>query len=237
MENNNDNKGEQDSELTKLLDSSYPLLAKLRETCPGTYKHSQNLASILEGVSLLLELDVNFMKVYFSENQLEDENPHKKLDPFISCQIITRHVSDTVLFLANDENFPRRLVQVISQHHGTSIVQYFYNRSDCEIEDIFRYKCDKPKNVEAAILMICDNIEARSKSALQGNAFNPTEIIETTINDLLSDGQLDDVVMRLGDLQKIKEALAKELEGMFQKRVDYKHDQKKAGSFNHSDEF
>jgi membrane-associated HD superfamily phosphohydrolase len=103
-------------------------------------------------------------------------------------------------------------------------MKYFFNKSNTDVEDHFRYKGEKPKCVESAVLMICDSIEARSRSEIQAGKGNmdPAEIIEDTINSLLSDGQLDDVVMRLGNLQKIKDALAKELEGTFQKRVDYK---------------
>ena len=165
-----------------------------------------------------------FNPKYFSENQLEDENPHEKLDPFISCQIINRHVSDTALILLNDNKFPRDLIQIICQHHGTSIMQDFLDKADSDIEDHFRYKGKKPECVEAAVLMICDRIESRSRSEIQAGKgqFDPTEVIEDTINSLLSGGELEDVVMRLGDLQKIKDALAKELEGTFQKRVAYK---------------
>jgi len=221
-----------------VLDSNYPLLKKFREICPGTFKHSQNVVGLVEGISVSLGLDTNFMKIagqyhdigkmlnpkYFTENQLEDENPHDKLDPFISYQIITRHVSDTALILLNDENFSRDLIKIICQHHGTSIVKYFFDKSGGDVEDMFRYKCEKPTCVESAILMVCDQIEARTRAEVlagRQNA-NPSQIIEDTINDLLSDGQLDDVVMRLGDLQRIKDALAKELESTFHKRVDYK---------------
>ena len=224
--------------LNELLDSSYPLLQKFRETCPGTFKHSQALAGMVEGISIALGLNTTFMKVaatyhdvgkmfnpkYFTENQLEDENPHEKLDPLISYQIITRHISDTALILLNDANFPRELIKIATQHHGNHVLRYFFDKSEKDVEDLFRYKGERPTCVEAAILMICDSIEARSRSEVQagkGN-FDPTNVIEDTINSLLSDGQLDDVVMRLGDLQKIKDALAKELEGTFQKRVDYK---------------
>ena len=226
---------EEKDKLNQLLDSSYPLLQKFRELCPGSFKHSQALSSMIEGISLSLGLDVNYMKVaalyhdigktfnpkYFTENQLEDENPHEKLDPKMSFQIITRHISDTALVLLNDENFPRDLIEIICQHHGSSVVKYFFDKSGSDVEDNFRYKAEKPKKVEAMILMICDCIEARSRSQMQAGKFDPGEVIEETINELLSDGQLDEVVMRLGDLQKIKEALAKELEGTYQKRVDY----------------
>ncbi len=224
--------------LKDLLDSSHPLLQKFRDVCPGSFKHSQALAGMVEGVSIALGLDVTFMKVaatyhdigklfnpkYFTENQLEDENPHEKLDPNMSFQIISRHISDTALILLNDENFPRDLIKIAVQHHGTNVMKYFFEKSKSDVDDHFRYKGEKPICVESAILMICDCIEARSRAEIQAGkgSFDPTLVIEETINDLLSDGQLDDVVMRLGDLQKIKDALAKELEGTFQKRVDYK---------------
>ena len=236
-QNNTEEKQQKDA-LLFLLDSSYPLLQKFREGCPGTFKHSQALSAMVEGVAISLGLDVTFMKVaaqyhdvgkmfnpkYFTENQLEDENPHEKLDPRISFQIISRHVSDTALILLNNGDFPVELIKIATQHHGQNILKYFFKKSGSDIEDHFRYKGEKPKCVESAVLMICDSIEGRSRAEIQagkGN-MNPTHIIEDTINTLLSDGQLDDVVMRLGDLQKIKDALDKELEGTFQKRVDYK---------------
>ncbi len=224
--------------LTGLLDSSYPLLKKFREACPGTFKHSQALSGMVEGISLSLGLDATFMKVsamyhdvgkifnpkYFAENQLEDENPHEKLDPLISYQIISRHISDTALILLADKNFPRDLIRIATEHHGTSVMKYFFKRCDIDtLEDLFRYKGEKPRCIESAILMICDSIEARSRSEIQAGKgkMDPTHIIEDTINSLMEDSQLDDVVMRLGDLQKIKISLAKELEGIFQKRVEY----------------
>jgi len=220
--------------LKDLLETSYPLLKTFRELCPGTYKHSQAVASMIEGISIDLDLDVTFMKVcsfyhdigkinnpkYFSENQIE-ENPHDKLEPSISYQIISRHVSDTALILLNDDKFPRKLIQIVSQHHGTSVIKYFFTKSGSDIEDYYRYKCQKPTCVESAILMICDCVEARSRSELHSGKFDPKFIIDDTIDSLLTDCQLDEVYMKLGDLQKIKTSLAKELEGTYQKRIDY----------------
>jgi len=228
-------KQEKQEDLHNLLDTSYPLLQRLRDACPGTYKHSQSLASIVEGVSMALDLDVIFMKVaalyhdigkinnpkYFSENQLEDEDPHKELPAWVSSQIIGRHVSDGVNVLVNDESFPRKMIEIISQHHGSSVMKYFFTKSGKDVEDLFRYKCSTPKCVGSAVLMVCDQIEATSRSLFQAGKYDATKVIDTTINGLLADGQLDDVIMRLGDLKKIKEALARELEGLYQKRVDY----------------
>lgn len=225
---------------TKLLDTTYPLLSKFRENCPGTYKHSQTLASMVEGVSLALNLDVGFMKVaatyhdigksfspqFFAENQLNNENPHIELAPEISYQIITRHVSDSVAILINDGNFPRRVIEIISQHHGQTVLKYFFRKSGKDVEDFFRYKTTKPTCIESAILMVCDVVEATSRAHIQSDKFDPISIIENTINDLIDDGQLDEVVMKLGDLKKIKIALGKELEGTYQKRVDYEEVEK-----------
>lgn len=220
---------------TKLLDTTYPLLSKFREAAPGTYKHSQTLAAMVEGVSLSLGLDVGLMKVaatyhdigksfgpqFFAENQLNDENPHKDLAPELSYQLITRHVSDSVSILINDTHFPRSVIEIISQHHGQTVLKYFFRKSGKDVEDFFRYKTTKPTCIESAILMICDVVEAMSRSHVQNDKFDPVNVIESTINDLINDGQLDEVVMRLGDLKKIKMALGKELEGTYQKRVDY----------------
>lgn len=222
-------------ELQQLLDSTYPLLQRFRGSCPGTYKHSQNLVSMVEGIALTLGLDVLKMKVaaqyhdigkmynpkYFSENQLEDETPHHNLKPMMSYNIITRHVSDSVVTLINDSNFHRDIIEIISQHHGQSVLQYFFKKSDSDVEDTFRYKTSKPTCVEAAVLMICDHVEAVSRSLIQAGKFDTMNVIKTTIESLIDDGQLDDVLMRLGDLKKIKEVLVKELEGTYQKRVDY----------------
>jgi len=235
--------GEEKKDILKeLLESSYPLLQKFREICPGTYKHSQAIASMIEGISLDLGLDVTFMKIAsfyhdigkmmnpqcFSENQLDDENIHDKLDPKISFQLISRHVADTAFILLHDGNFPADLIRIATQHHGTTIMRYFFEKSGSDVEDHYRYKGSRPTCIESAILMICDCLEARTRSEAQNrqSEFNPSILIEDTINNLLTDGQLDEVYMKLGDLQKIKDSLAKELQGTYQKRVDYKKAEK-----------
>ena len=223
------------SSLQQLLDSKYPLLQEFREACPGTHKHSQGLAGMVESVALELDIDVEFMKVgayyhdvgkmfnpkCFTENQLEDEDYHKDLDPQVSYQFITRHVSDTVMILLNDHNFPREIVEMVSQHHGTTILKYFYSKSKSKDDLKYRYKTTKPTSVEAMILMICDVVEATSRSLSQAGKLDPNKVINDSIQGLIDDGQLDDVTVKLGDLKKIKHALAKELEGIYQKRVDY----------------
>lgn len=231
---------ENDDNIKMLMDSTYPLLKQFRDACPGTYKHSQEVASMIEVVSLELDLNVDLMKVaalyhdigklinpkYFTENQLDDENPHDGLDPIISYNLITRHVSDSVVILINDKNFSRRLIEIISQHHGNSVLTYFFQKSEDGTKDMFRYRTQCPMCVESAILMITDRVEATSRSLSQTGKFDPALVITTVINDLLDDGQLDQVEIKLGNLKKIKESLGKELEGVYQKRVDYSNDLK-----------
>jgi putative nucleotidyltransferase with HDIG domain len=228
---------EKTEELKDLLDSTYPLLNEFREACPGTYKHAQAVSAMIEVISMALNLDISFMKVaalyhdvgkmhnpkYFTENQLEGEDTHADLDPWVSSQILSRHVSDSANILLNDPKFPRDMIEMISQHHGNNVIKYFYDKAGANKKDLhkFRYKCSKPVSVEAAVLMICDHVEAKSRSLVQAGKFDPAEAIDATITDLIDDGQLDEVYMRLGDLKKIKEGIAKELEGIYQKRVNY----------------
>lgn len=194
--------------------------------------------TMIESVSVELGLDVNFMKVaaqyhdvgkmhnpeYFSENQLDNENPHDSLDPLTSYHIISRHVSDSVVTLLKYPEFPRELIEVISQHHGNSVLKYFLDKSKSKDDKEYRYKCSSPDSMEGAVLMICDHIEAVSRSNYQAGNFDPMEVIDSTFNKLLDDGQLDEVTMKLGNFKLIKKALAKELEGSYQKRVSYNDD-------------
>jgi len=235
MSDENANAAEAEQSFSFLLDSKYPLLQEFRDACPGTFKHSQSLMSMIEGISLALDLDDDKMKIaalyhdvgktfnpkYFSENQLEDENPHDGLEPEISYQILTRHVSDSVMILVNNPDFPREIIEIISQHHGTTVLRYFRDKAKKAKEDDFRYKTIKPTCIESMVLMVCDAIEATSRALALAGKFDPNKVINETLQRLIDDGQLDEVTMKLGDLKKIKHALAKELEGVYQKRVDY----------------
>ena len=227
-------------DLSFLLDSAYPILKEFRDKCPGTFKHSQAVMGMVEAICTELGLDTTFMKVaamyhdigkminpkYFTENQIEDENPHEKLDPRISFQIISRHPADTCRILMDDGNFPDELIRIAMQHHGTTVLKYFYEKYNAITEadvpdDYFRYHGKKPKCIESMILMLSDSIQARSRSEVQSGKFDPARTINDTYRSLSIDGQFNDVYGKFGDIEVIKQVLAKELEGMFQKRVDY----------------
>ena len=228
-------------DIKKFLDSKYPLLEKFREVAPGTFKHCKNVASFCESVALKLGLDVDTLLVAahyhdigkinypeaFSENQNGGKNIHENIDPILSYQILTRHVGDSVVMLLDIKDMPMDVMNIIAQHHGSTVLQFFYKKAidiNPDIpEDLFRYKCSPPQSIEAAVLMICDSVEAtvRSLSAVGelGESKGRQAVVDSTIKRLMYDDQLDD--MKVGDLKKIKRVLCKELEDVYHKREVY----------------
>lgn len=220
----------------KFFEPTFPLLDKFREVAPGTYKHCQNVANICETVAIELDLNIDLLKcsalyhdigksnnpLYFSENQSNGTNPHENLEPYISHQIITRHVGDSVIHLLQIEDLPHLVIEIVSQHHGTTILQAFYNKTKNEPEDKYRYKCSKPSLTEAAVLMIVDSVEATARSMFNNRTVEDKFIgkaINGTIERLVDDGQLDN--MKIGTLKVVKKVLFKELESIYHKRVAY----------------
>lgn len=222
----------------KFFDVTFPILDKFKELAPGTFKHCQNVSSICESIGVELGLDVDLLKcaalyhdigkmnnaAYFSENQSGDSNIHDDLDPYVSYQLITRHVGDSILHLIQIEDMPIEVVKVVSQHHGNAILQQFYCKTKGEPEEKYRYKCCKPISTEALILMIVDSVEATARALFNNNESNDDsnfidKAINGTIARLMDDNQLDN--MRIGTLTTTKKLLFKELESIYHKRVAY----------------
>jgi hypothetical protein len=218
-----------------LFDQTYPLLDKFKTLAPGTFKHSQNVVNMCETVAVELGLNVDVLKAaalyhdigkmnnptYFAENQ-GDDNIHDTLDPHVSYQIISRHVGDSVLYLIQITDLPFEVIDIVSQHHGNTVLQAFHNKSKTEPEDKFRYKCSKPESAEALILMLCDSVEATTRAmynAGNGNEDFINKAIDGTISRLMDDQQLDN--MKIGTLNTTKKILVKELESIYHKRVSY----------------
>jgi len=222
---------------TDFMDPDFPLLARLRESAPGTYKHSQNVMNICEAIATELDLNKDLLRVAslfhdvgktfnpegFIENQNE-YNPHDELPPETSYEIITRHVSDSCLLLAQ-YGFPVEVIQTISTHHGNSVVLFFWKKSgdDDGTKDQFRYKSSIPQDVESSVLMICDRVEAQAKSwynaGKMSNAEAREQVIEDAINDLIDDDQIDN--LKIGVLKVVKRVLKIELQALYHDRVDY----------------
>jgi len=231
-------------DLKKLLDAKYPFLEKMRDRAPGTFKHSQNVSSLCEAVALELDIDSTLMKVLgmyydagkisfpecFYENQIGSGNIHDGLDPMISFHLLTKHIADGALILIQLDDFPSELIEPITQHHGNTAMMSLANKTDRDHE-LFRYRnTSPPTTLEAAILMICDSVEATTR-AMYNNGDTDNEFIlkavDKTILRLMDDQQLDQI--KVGILNKTKKILIKELESIYHKRILYEDDDKTVG--------
>jgi putative nucleotidyltransferase with HDIG domain len=219
----------------KYLDSEYPLLDKFKTLAPGTFRHCQNVANMSESIASELNLNISFMRVcalyhdigkicnpkYFTENQNGDENIHDNLEPHISYQLITKHVADSIHILVSETDMPREVLEVISKHHGDSVLRSIYSKSESSNEENFRYKCKKPDDEYSSILMITDAVEAtaRSKSDKMFNSEFKLKLVKDTIDRLREDQQLDE--MKVGTLRQVQQKLIRELDNIYHTRLDY----------------
>ncbi|MGM0471619.1 MAG: HD family phosphohydrolase [Bacillota bacterium] len=243
--------------LLELSNPNQPLLKKLLVEAPGTYHHSVIVGNLAEAAADEVGADSLFVRVgayyhdigkikrpyFFSENQFGSENPHNKLSPTLSTLIITSHVKDG-LELAKKYGLPNRIIDIIKQHHGTSLISFFYQEAihDEKYENIdeteFRYKGPKPQSKEAALIMLADLVEAavRSKIEVQSNPDKMEALVRELIRSKLDDGQLDESDLTLKDLSKITDAFVNVLSGIFHNRVEYPEnlaqEMKEAGDLN-----
>ena len=205
--------------LKDLIDPKFPLMETFRLKASGTYKHSQSVAQLAEAIALELGLNTDMIKaaamyhdigkinnpVAFSENQ-NGKNIHDKLPPEISYQIITKHIAESVMIMIQIKEMPREVIEWVSQHHGNTVLVPFADKAGDTNSDIYRYKSNQPESIEAAVLMICDSIEATIRSGK--DSFE--DVINKTIYRLQEDGQFDNI--KVGQIRKIREILLKELE-------------------------
>ncbi len=238
-----------DLTLMELSDFNRPALKRISDLAPGTFHHSIQVANLAEKVadfiganpilvrSMALYHDIGktMRPEYFTENQKQGINPHKDMPPLDSAQIIISHVTQGVE-LAKEFKLPALILNGILQHHGTSVVQYFYQEAkkadpeNTRIED-FSYPGPKPQSKEAAILMIADVVEASSRSMANPTQEKLEELIKTTINARLNEGQLSESGLNLRDLSKLSQAFLQSLDGTYHTRVKYPAAALAAGRF------
>lgn len=216
--------------LMELLNPSHPLLDLLREKAPGTYHHSFNVADLSEAAAEAIGADPLLAKVggyyhdigkiqrpeFFLENQHNSTNPHDTLAPSLSKMIITAHIREGIE-LGRRYGLKEDVLQFIPQHHGTSVIRYFYvkalreGQEECSMDD-FRYDAELPKTKETAIVMLADGVEAASRSVENGARLE--ELVEQVIRDKIEDGQLAEAPLTLAELEKIKKAFVATLHAM-----------------------
>nr|MBO2494199.1 phosphohydrolase [Clostridia bacterium] len=224
--------------MIELSNPNHPLLKRLLREAPGTYHHSIIVANLAESAAqavgangLLARVGAYYHDVgklirpyYFKENQITSENPHDKLNPTLSTNIITAHTKDGVK-LAQKYRIPKVIQDFILQHHGTTPVIYFYhkaknNNKDVKLDD-FRYTGPKPQTPETAIVMLADTVEAAVRTLPDPAPGKVEGLIRKLIKEKVEDGQLDECHMTLKDLDLIATAFKDVLCGIFHERVEY----------------
>ena len=228
-----------DESLKELSNTNSKLLRELAENAPGTFQHSLQVANLAEAVAN--EIHANAMLVrtgalyhdigkmlnpmYFTENQSTNVNPHNELTPKDSARIIIDHIIKGVE-LARKNHLPDRIIDFIRTHHGTSLVYYFYKAEEKlvggEVDaSQFQYPGPIPFSKETAILMMCDSVEAASKSIKEPTAQAFDNLVEKIVNKQMDDGQFMNADVTFKELQIIKKVLKKKLKNIYHLRIEY----------------
>lgn len=232
--------------LLELSNPNQPLMKKLLMEAPGTYHHSMMVANLAEaaaeavgGNPVVARVGAYYHDIgktkrpyFFGENQMGKENPHNKITPNLSTLIILSHTKDG-LEMAREHNIPRVIQDMIEQHHGTTLVKYFYyklkNSSDKpdEIkEEDFRYPGPIPSFKESGILMLSDSVEAAVRSINEPTKGKIEEMVNNIINDKLNSRQLVDCDLTLKDIEVIRKTFLKTLDGIYHHRIEYPTEKK-----------
>ncbi len=233
-----------DLSLLELGDASHPLLRQLAQRAPGTYNHSINVAAIAEAAAdaigahgLLTRVGAYFHDIgkmfkpnYCVENQEQGGNCHDTLQPAMSTLVIIAHVKDGA-DLGRKSRLPKPIIDFIEQHHGTTLVEYFYreaakrSQSDPNKEEVsetsFRYPGPKPQTLEAAVLMLADSVESASRTLVEPTSSRIQNLVDQIAMKKLLDGQFDQCGLTLQQLDQLKSSLVKSLTAIYHGRVKY----------------
>ena len=230
--------------LIELSNPNHPLLRKILTETPGTYHHSVMVANLSEaaceavGANGLLarvgayyhDLGKTKRPQYFIENQMNMDNPHDKLSPQLSKNIIIAHTTDGANMLRSYK-FPKELVDIAEQHHGTSLLKFFYykakEKGDQITEKEFRYLGPKQQSKEAAIISVADSVEAAVRSMHNPNPERIEKLVRGIISDKLQDGQFSECDLTFRELDTIAKTLCATLKGIFHSRIEYPEATKK----------
>ncbi len=233
-----------DLSLLELSDMSHTLLRQLAQRAPGTYNHSISVAALGESAAeaigangLLVRVGACFHDIgkmfkpnYFVENQTPGANRHDTLQPAMSTLIIIAHVKDGA-DLGRQHRLPKRIIDFIEQHHGTTLVEYFFrmaskkSESDPHAEEVeeasFRYPGPKPQTREAAVLMISDAVESASRALVEPTPARLQNLVDQIAMKKLLDGQFDECALTLKEIELIKTSLVKSLTAIYHGRIKY----------------
>ncbi len=229
-----------DLTLLELSDPSRALLRRLSLEAPGTYAHSVAMANLVVaacnriGANGLLGRvgcyyhDIGKIKnpLYFVENQTRGNNPHDRLKPYQSAQIIKAHVPDG-LALAQEARLPEAVAAFIPEHHGTTEITYFLDRAKKSGDggpprpEDYQYPGPKPRSAETAVTMLADSVEAALRVLEELTPHKIEEVIDHIVRNKLNAGQLDDAPMTLRQVEQAKQEFVRIISGMYHNRIDY----------------
>ena len=224
--------------LIELSSPNHPLLKKILTETPGTYHHSLMVANLAEAAceaiganGLLARVGCYYHDIgktnrpgFFIENQVNGYNPHDNLSPEASKDIIISHAVDGADILKKNK-LPKEIIDVAEQHHGTSLLKFFYHKAkemNPNIEEgSFRYPGPKPQTKEIAIISVADSVEAAVRSMKEPNAEKIHRLIQSIIKDKVIDGQFDECDLSFKEIKKIEESFCSTMNGTFHSRIEY----------------
>ena len=229
-----------DISLIELMDLDQPLMHNLMIAAPGTYHHSIIVGNLAESAAeavganpLLARVtacyhDIGKMRMpeYFVENQTNSTNKHEKLTPHMSSMILISHVKDGVE-LARQYKMPKPIADIIQQHHGTSLITFFYQKAleqtkdGLPLREDYRYPGPKPQTRVAAIVMMADAVEAASRALAEPTPARISALVDKIINHIFLDGQIDECELTLKDISEIKKRFTYILTSIFHRRIEY----------------
>lgn len=224
--------------LIELSNPNHPLLRKILTEAPGTYHHSVMVANLAESAceaiganGLLARVGCYYHDIgktkrphFFIENQMNMGNPHDRIPPQASKNIIIAHATDGAELLRKYK-MPKEIVDIAEQHHGTSLLKYFYYKArekggEVKAHD-YRYPGPKAQTREVAIIGIADSVEAAVRSLNAPTTDQIDSLIKNIISDRLQDGQLDECDLTLKELEIVRNTLSETLKGIFHSRIEY----------------
>lgn len=230
------------TKLLELINSDLPIFRQMATQAPGSYHHSLIVAALAENAAKIIDVDPMLVKAgalyhdigkikmpeYFIENQTRVDDLHKDLKPSMSTLVIINHVKEAVE-MATKLKLPKKIRDIIEQHHGNSLVRYFFQKAkekyDPEMnkigEESYRYAGPIPRGKEAALVMLSDSVEAASRSLKSPTQATLKKLITDIFNSYLQDGQLDDCDFSLKEMRAIASSFLSTLHTIYHPRVEY----------------
>lgn len=234
-----------DMRLIEMATLDHPLLKELSVQAPGTWNHSMVIGMMVESAASAIGANPVICRVgayfhdigkskkplYFVENQTPGENRHDKLSPSMSALIIRAHVKDGI-DLARRHRLPKIIEDMIPQHHGTSVIDYFYDKARKEAEEsggdpdavdkaLYQYPGPRPQTKEAGLLMLADGIEAAMRTLQEPTQDRIQGLVQKMVNKVFTSGELNECELTLRDLHQIARCFTRVLTGIYHQRIAY----------------